>query len=149
MNKKKCFEGYGACSDCQYNDETCSMCDSCINGNRFIAKIRPVTETDPNGIAQHDPGSKLDQGKLLAGILQQWPRALTAVLEVATFGAHKYTRGGWMHVENGVERYTDAMFRHLLKEPIEPIDPDSGLSHQAHVAWNALSRLELQLKEKK
>jgi len=104
-----------------------------------------MTETDPNGIDQHSPGAKLDNGKILAGILQQWPRALTAVLEVATFGAQKYTRGGWMHVENGVERYTDAMFRHLLAEPLEPVDPDSGLSHEAHAAWNALSRLELKL----
>lgn len=105
------------------------------------------TEKDPNGIPQHAIGAKLDDGKLLAGILQQWPRALTAILEVATFGAEKYTRGGWQYVENGVERYTDAMFRHLLKEPLEPIDPDSGLSHDAHVAWNALSRLELRLRE--
>ena len=104
-------------------------------------------ESDPNGIGQHDPGAKLDRGKLLAGILQQWPRALTAVLEVATFGAQKYTRGGWQYVPNGVERYTDAMFRHLLKEPVEDTDPDSGLAHDAHVAWNALSRLELRLRE--
>ncbi|RLB94820.1 MAG: hypothetical protein DRH26_00025 [Deltaproteobacteria bacterium] len=106
-----------------------------------------MIETDPNGIDTHDPGAKLDDGKLLAGILQQWPRALTAVLEVATFGAKKYSRGGWQHVPNGVERYTDAMIRHLLKEPLETADPDSGLSHEVHAAWNALSRLELMLRE--
>lgn len=105
-----------------------------------------MTEIDPNGIGQHEPGAKFDSGKLLAGILQQWPRALTAVLDVATFGANKYTRGGWQYVENGVERYTDAMFRHLLKEPLESVDIDSGLAHDAHVAWNALSRLELRLR---
>ena len=105
-----------------------------------------MTEKDPNGIDQHVPGAKLDANKLFAGILQQWPRALTAVLEVATFGAQKYTRGGWQYVDNGVERYTDAMFRHLLKEPIETVDTDSGLAHDAHVAWNALSRLELRLR---
>lgn len=103
-------------------------------------------EIDPCGLDQHDPGAKLDSGKIMAGILQQWPLALTAVLEVATFGANKYSRGGWQHVENGVERYTDAMFRHLLKEPIELFDKDSGLSHDAHAAWNALSRLELRLR---
>lgn len=106
-------------------------------------------EKDPNGIDQHAPGAKLDDGKLLAGILQQWPRALTAILEVGTFGANKYSRGGWQYVENGVERYTDAMFRHLIKEPIESADPDSGLSHDAHAAWNALSRLELRLRKEK
>jgi len=106
-----------------------------------------MTEKDPNGISPHDPGAKLDGGKLLAGIIQQWPRALTAVLKVGTFGAKKYSRGGWQHVENGAERYTDAMIRHLLKEPLEDIDQDSGMPHEWHLAWNALSRLELMLRD--
>ena len=145
------------CDNCALNDETCSRCDRCVDFSLFrpkngapqswIGSLRKEQELAPNGIGQHDPGAKLDHGKVLAGILQQWPRALTAVLEVATFGAQKYTRGGWQYVENGVERYTDAMFRHLLKEPIEPTDPDSGLAHDSHVAWNALSRLELRLRE--
>ena len=105
------------------------------------------TERDPNGIDNHAPGAKLDEGKLLAGLLLQFPRALTAVLEVGTFGTKKYSRGGWQHVENGVERYTDAMIRHLLKEPVESEDPDSGFPHEWHLAWNALSRLELMLRE--
>ena len=108
-----------------------------------------MTEKDPNGIGQHEPGAKLDDGKLLAGILQQFSFALTAVLEVATFGAKKYSRGGWQHVPNGFERYSDAMMRHYLKETVEPVDEDSGLSHEAHLAWNALARLELKLREGK
>ena len=106
-----------------------------------------TSEADPFGIPVHDPGAKLDEGKLLAGILQQWPRALDAVLQVATFGARKYSRGGFLQVENGPERYTDAMFRHLLKEPLEDVDQDSGMPHEWHTAWNALSRLELMLQE--
>lgn len=108
-----------------------------------------TTEKDPNGINQHDPGAKLDDGKLLAGILQQFSMALTAVMEVATFGANKYSRGGWLHVENGEQRYSDAMMRHYLKETIETTDPDSGLLHEAHLAWNALARLELKLRNRK
>ena len=105
-------------------------------------------EKDPNGIGQHEPGAKLDQGKLMAGILQQFPRALTAVLKVATFGANKYSRGGWQYVEKGFERYSDAMMRHYLKEPLEDFDPDSDMPHEWHLAWNALARLEFKLKEK-
>lgn len=132
------------CKNCLYygREHACRECNK-----KELWVLRKKQESDPNGICQHDPGAKLDHGKLLAGIIQQWPRALTAVLEVATFGANKYTRGGWQHVPNGVERYTDAMFRHLLKEPIENLDTDSGLAHDAHVAWNALSRLELRLRE--
>ena len=106
-------------------------------------------DKDPNGISQHEPGAKLDQGKILAGIILQFSRAIWAVLQVATFGANKYTRGGWQSVENGQERYTDAMFRHLLKEQQEDVDPDSGLPHEFHVAWNALARLELKLRGNK
>lgn len=106
-------------------------------------------ETDPNGIDQHQPGAKLDQGKIKAGLLVDFSNALLAVAEVGTFGANKYTRGGWQHVENGIERYTDAMFRHFLKEPLEPLDKDSNLSHAAHAAWNALARLELILRTRK
>jgi len=103
-------------------------------------------EADPNGIEQHTPGAKLDSGKIKAGLLVDFSNALLAVAEVGTFGANKYTRGGWQYVENGVERYTDAMFRHFLKEPIKPNDPDSELKHAAHAAWNALARLELMLR---
>lgn len=107
-----------------------------------------MTETDPNGIGQHNPGSKLDANKPQASLLIDFGRALLAVAEVGSFGAKKYTRGGWQYVEDGKNRYTDAMIRHLLKEQIEEFDKDSELLHAAHCAWNALARLELMLREK-
>lgn len=74
-------------------------------------------------------------------------RALQAVGEVATFGAEKYTDNGWVDVPDGERRYTDAMLRHLLREAQgEAKDPESGLAHAAHVAWNALARLDLELR---
>ena len=108
-----------------------------------------MTELDPNGLDAHAPGAKLDAGKpRVALILNDMPRALLAVAEVATYGAKKYSEGGWLHVENGVSRYTDAMDRHRLKEGIEPTDADTDLLHAAHGAWNALARLELMLRGK-
>lgn len=103
-------------------------------------------ESGPNGIKPHSPGSKDDAGKTKAGILADFGLALMAVSEVGTFGANKYTRGGWQSVPNGVERYSDAAWRHLLKENQEPLDDESGLRHAAHMAWNALARLELMLR---
>jgi len=108
-----------------------------------------MQERDPNGIGQHEPGAKLDDGKPLGGLLSMFSNALMAVVEVGTFGANKYTRGGWQTVDEGYTRYSDAMWRHLLKEPLEPIDTDSGLKHEAHLAWNALARLELMLREER
>ena len=109
--------------------------------------LEMVFETDPHGIDQHAPGSKLDAGKQMAGVLLDFSRALEAVADVGTFGANKYTRGGWQSVPEGEQRYMDALMRHLLKGQREDIDPDSGLDHLAHLAWNCLAVLELRLRE--
>ena len=108
-------------------------------------------ETDPTGRGPKDPGAKLDAGKPpVELLLEAFPRALAEVTGVNEYGAKKYTRGGWRHVPNGVDRYTGALGRHLLSEHIDgPIDPESGLYHDAQVAWNALARLELRLMEDK
>jgi hypothetical protein len=123
------------------------------------AAIQPATganaqqvgggECDPHGKSAHEPGAKLDAGKLRAGlVLGGFSRALAAVAAVGTHGAAKYTADGWLHVPNGAERYTDAMWRHLLTEASgEATDKDSGLHHAAHAAWNALARLDLMLRE--
>jgi hypothetical protein len=104
-------------------------------------------EHDPNGLKPTDPGAKLDAGKIKAGVLGDFALALSAVAEVGTFGAEKYTRGGWQQVPDGAERYTDALWRHLLYERHDQFDADSGLMHAAHLAWNALARLELMLRD--
>lgn len=129
------------CDTYKYNCAKLSVMDATECDQHIFA-----CEVDPNGISAHEPGAKLDDGKLLAGILQQFALAITEIMKVATFGARKYSRGGWQHVTNGRERYSDAMMRHYLKESLEPNDPDSGLSHEAHLAWNALARLELKLR---
>lgn len=104
-------------------------------------------ESDPNGFTPDSPGAKLDHGKPDLSLLLMFGRALSAVGEVGTFGANKYTRGGWQFVPEGRNRYTAACLRHLCKEHYEARDPDSGLLHAAHAAWNALARLELELRE--
>lgn len=106
-------------------------------------------ETDPTGRDQHSPGAKVDAGKLRAGlVLGDFARALTAVVEVGTFGANKYTAHGWIEVPNGLARYEDAKLRHMLKRNLgEERDPDSGLLHLAHEAWNVLATLDLYLRE--
>lgn len=110
-----------------------------------LAEIR--SESDPTGRKAADPGAKLDAGKVLAGVLGDFSLALTAVAEVGTHGANKYSRGGWQHVPNADVRYTDALWRHILAENTEPVDSDSNLLHASHSAWNALARLELMLRQ--
>lgn len=92
----------------------------------------------------------LDQDpKPLAGILyEDFPNAMTMVVEVATQGAEEYGRSSWKDVPDAITRYTDAMHRHLLAEQTgEKIDPESKMLHAAHAAWGALCRLELILRE--
>jgi len=131
----KTFPKEGECPDCENLNVPLSM------------RLHGLGESDPNGVGQHEPGAKLDAGKVQAGVLGQFSRALLAVAEVGTHGAEKYSRGGWQSVENGIERYGDAGWRHKLKGEYEELDPDSELKHKAHEAWNILAELELILRQ--
>ncbi len=109
---------------------------------------RMSVQTDPTGRNAHELGAKLDEGKPELALLQDFANALREVGKVATFGAKKYCRSGWLQVPDGRYRYTGAMMRHFLDEADGPVDADSGCLHAAQVAWNALARLELMLREK-
>lgn len=94
---------------------------------------------------------KYDGGKapVFRGLLDYFPRAVESVAAVSAFGASKYAWKGWEGVPDGYNRYSDALVRHLTYEGKgEVLDPDSGLLHASHAAWNALARLELLLKER-
>lgn len=104
-----------------------------------------TAQADPAGKNPHSAGAKLDLGKapVWKGVFSYFPRALLAVAEVSEFGSRKYTWGGWKTVDDGVNRYTDALGRHLMYEAQgEDYDPETNLRHAAHAAWNALARLE-------
>lgn len=115
--------------------------------NQFFRTQQP--ECDPYGRKASTPGAKLDDGKTRMGlVVGGFARALKAVGEVGTFGAVKYSPDGWVDVPEGIERYTDAMYRHLLAEAAgERLDSESGLEHAAHAAWCALARLDMMLRQ--
>lgn len=115
-----------------------------------MSEIYP-TESDPTGKSAHQPGAKLDQGKNRLGlVINGFARSLEEVGKVGTYGALKYTDDGWIEVPDGINRYTDAMHRHLLAEAKgETIDPDTNLRHAAQAAWNALARLDLMMRSDK
>lgn len=84
-----------------------------------------------------DKGRKDDQTKPDMSLLPL--DVLEEVAKVLTFGAKKYSRDNWQHVPDAWNRYTAAMLRHLkAMRTGERIDPDSGLSHAAHMACSAL-----------
>jgi hypothetical protein len=150
------FAPLGGCAGCaaERDHEMCGQLTDQVSCDReeiiWQDKEAPMTkEQDPTGRDAHAPGAKLDAGKNRLGlVLGGFARSLQEVGKVGTFGANKYTDNGWREVPNGQARYTDAMFRHLLKEAAGEVnDPDSKLKHAAHAAWNALARLELALIE--
>jgi len=110
-----------------------------------------TSEKDPTGKSPNEAGAKLDAGKPRMGlVLGGFPNALVEVSKVGTFGANKYSDNGWKTVVAGKERYTDALLRHWAYEQAgEVFDKDSELLHAAHLAWNALARLEFILEETK
>jgi hypothetical protein len=108
-----------------------------------------MTETDPYGKDLNSPGAKADAGKVRpALVLGGFARALLEVGKIGTYGAKKYTEYGWLTVPDGVNRYDEAMLRHWLAEKAgQSCDPDTDLLHAAHLAWNALARLDLLLRQ--
>lgn len=89
-------------------------------------------------------GFKHDDGKPDMTFLREFSGALGEVCRVSEYGVRKYKkRGSWPTVANGEQRYAAALLRHELAPGA--VDPESGLRHAAHVAWNALARLQLML----
>lgn len=107
-------------------------------------------------------GIKADTGKVdLTYVMEYFPRAIEAIARVAEFGDVKYTkitgrsaRGSWLHVLDGLKRYTAAFFRHAFcvfrGEEYDHEPEEYGLPpvlHRAQRAWNDLATLELWLIE--
>lgn len=96
-------------------------------------------------------GKKYDEGKNRMGlVLQGFSNALWEVGRVGTFGCSKYGEGNWQYLENGIDRYKDALFRHLFQWlQGEEIDKESGIKHLSHALWNLSAVLEFTLRNEK
>ena len=93
-------------------------------------------------------GIKYDSQKpRLYEMIEDFKEPLTEVAKVWAFGADKYQKHNWAYVENALDRYSNALVRHLLEG--EEYDQESELLHASHVAWNALARLHFIIQHKK
>ena len=98
--------------------------------------------------ATPEVGIKYDGGKpRLAEMVVDFAPEMIELCKVWEFGADKYSKSNWKLVDNGIDRYTNAMLRHLLAETNNLYDDESKLLHAAHIAWGALARLHFILKE--
>lgn len=82
-------------------------------------------------------GLKYDEGKLRFDLLL--PEFTEQMARVMTLGAKKYAENSWQNVTNGNKRYLAALHRHLNAwQQGERLDIESGCSHMAHIAINAM-----------
>jgi hypothetical protein len=71
------------------------------------------------------------------------------IVKVLDLGAKKYARDNWKLVSNGKTRYLAAAFRHMAAYAQgQRTDPETGLSHMAHVGCCVLFLLALEQQEK-
>lgn len=103
-----------------------------------LAKIAAAFSPTPATV-----GRKFDSGKLDYTLVPF--EALDEIVKVLMFGAQKYDRDNWRHVDNAMQRYTAAAFRHLTAHAKgEVTDPETGISHLAHVGCCILFMLGLE-----
>lgn len=80
----------------------------------------------PKALGMKYDNDKVEYSLLPTGVLQP-------VLRVLGFGAKKYSKENWKHVENSHERYYNAAMRHLTSWwEGEKKDPETGENHLAH-----------------
>jgi len=103
------------------------------NGN-----VLPGVSVASNGnFKLKEAGLRYNEGKLRYDLLE--PYALEQLVKVFTKGAEKYAPRNW---EKGMKWSTviASLKRHTAAfEKGEDFDEESGISHMAHVAWNAMA----------
>ena len=109
----------------------------------------------PNDGQKNAEKPKAEKPQVIRGVLQRFPYAMAAVADVSAFGCKKYNAEpgslDYLYALDPFGRYTDALGRHLTAEITEGLvnQTDGGVLHAAQVAWNALARLEVLLRELK
>lgn len=87
------------------------------------------------------------KGKKLAQVGALDPQALLEVARVAGFGADKYERYNFLRGYEWSLSF-DALCRHLFAWwSGEDKDPESSLSHMAHVGWHALALIAFEQRQ--
>lgn len=102
----------------------------------------------PNGVdLKNDQSAKADAGKLPLTLVPL--EAIEDIAEIRRYGCMKYKDpDNWKRVK--VERYRDALFRHLIAYLRDPqgVDEESGLEHYKHLITNAAFICALERKAK-
>lgn len=84
-------------------------------------------------------------------VLTGMPNALLELGRLMGWALNKgYTEGDWLLVPEYQKAYLGAEARHLLETLAgTKFDPESGLGHDVHEAWNAIAKLERRIRDDK
>jgi dATP/dGTP diphosphohydrolase len=94
-------------------------------------------------MSDSDKGLRYDQDKPMMSLLPA--AALVEIAKVLTFGAKKYAANNWAKGKEW-SRVESCLLRHYARYKVgERVDPESGLSHLAHLACNALFLLTYEI----
>lgn len=106
-----------------------------VTDDLFGDRIIPLAEGAKFIREMADQSAKADAGKLQITLVPT--RIIEDIAEVRMYGNRKYhDPNNWKQVE--IERYRDALCRHLLayiRDP-ESVDEESGIPHYKHMACN-------------
>lgn len=83
---------------------------------------------------------RYNQGKPRLSFLAT--RALRTLAQVYMYGAEKYNPDNWRKGRPSTDLIDSAMRHMFAYLEGEDVDPESGLSHAAHAAWNLLTLVE-------
>lgn len=126
------------CLDCEGDTvrrETTIITDASIAP--LAASLRDKYASEREGIEDSKVGMRFNAGKARWDLLPE--DSLAELVQVYTMGAEKYAARNW---ERGLSMTGcfASMMRHAWAWMRgENTDPESGLHHMAHVAWNALA----------
>jgi hypothetical protein len=145
-------------------DLTCEKMDKTLNdviAREADTDLKPsarITASAPAG--RKDDGGKLD----VTLFFNDLPHAIEGVTEVLQWAITKkqpvpYVRGSWQQVPQFQQRYQSAQLRHELnrakaghaqvQSTAEPLDAETGLMELAHIATDAMFRLEMAMRKRK
>lgn len=115
----------------------------CASLTRLLLSMPPQPAPCDCGAVQTIQGMKFDTGKL-DYTLVPWD-GVEEIVKVLEFGARKYARDNWKHVEGAQTRYLAAAFRHMIAyNQGQTTDQETGLSHLAHAGCCLLFLLSLE-----
>lgn len=111
-------------------------------------KVEPFFGAKKPQLKQTMPSDSADRKAtpVVSGVLDYFPAALAEVARVSKYGNDKHNPGEPLHWSRGKSAdHADAIGRHLIDRG--EIDPETGMSHSAELAWRALALLQVELEE--